>query len=85
MKIVRVETVSFGIPIKAFADANAQYDKTIAVLVKIYADDGTIGFGEHYVKWDLKNEKGALVANGAYLFRLTIEDKSSLGKAIILK
>ena len=46
MKIVRVETVSFGIPIKAFADANAQYDKTIAVLVKIYADDGTIGFGE---------------------------------------
>lgn len=46
MKITKVEAIPFGIPIEKFADAYAEFNKSNAVLVKIYADDGTIGLGE---------------------------------------
>ncbi|GAG92124.1 unnamed protein product, partial [marine sediment metagenome] len=46
MKIRKVEAIPFGVPIRNFADAYADFTKSNAVLVKIYAGDGTIGFGE---------------------------------------
>ena len=46
MKITKVDIIPFGIPIRKFADAYAQFDTSNAVLVKIYVDDGTVGFGE---------------------------------------
>jgi L-alanine-DL-glutamate epimerase-like enolase superfamily enzyme len=46
MKITRIEVVPFGIPIRKFADAYAEFHQSNAVLVKIYSDDGTVGFGE---------------------------------------
>lgn len=46
MKITKVEAIPFGVPIRNFADAYTHFITSNAVLVKIYADDGTIGFGE---------------------------------------
>ena len=46
MKIVNVKTIPFGVPIRNFADAYTSFTQSNAVLVKIYAGDGTIGFGE---------------------------------------
>jgi L-alanine-DL-glutamate epimerase-like enolase superfamily enzyme len=46
MKITRVEVIPFGIPIKQFTDAYSSFDRSNAVLVKIFSDDGTVGFGE---------------------------------------
>jgi len=46
VRITKIEAIPFGIPIKRFADAYAEFNKSNAVLVKIYADDGTIGLGE---------------------------------------
>lgn len=46
MRITKVEVVPFGVPIKKFADAYAEFHQSNAVLVKIHSDDGTIGFGE---------------------------------------
>lgn len=46
MKIEKIEIIPFGIPIRKFADAYTGFTHSNAVLVKIYSDDGTIGFGE---------------------------------------
>lgn len=46
MKIIKVEAIPFGVPIRNFADAYTHFTTSNAVLVKIYAGDGTIGFGE---------------------------------------
>jgi len=46
MKITKVEAIPFGVPIRDFADAYTGFTTSNAVLVKIYTDDGTIGFGE---------------------------------------
>jgi len=46
MKIERIEVVPFGIPIRKFADAYTGFSVSNAVLVKMYTDDGHIGYGE---------------------------------------
>jgi L-alanine-DL-glutamate epimerase-like enolase superfamily enzyme len=46
LKITRVEAIPFGIPIKGFADAYTSFSSSNAVLVKIHASDGTVGYGE---------------------------------------
>lgn len=46
MKITKVETIPYGIPVKAFADAYVAFAQSNAVLVKIYSDDGHVGIGE---------------------------------------
>jgi L-alanine-DL-glutamate epimerase-like enolase superfamily enzyme len=46
MQITKVEVIPFGVPIKDFTDAYTGFAKSNAVLVKIYSEDGTIGFGE---------------------------------------
>lgn len=46
MKIEKIEVIPFGIPIRKFADAYTGFSHSNAVLVKIYADDGTLGYGE---------------------------------------
>lgn len=46
MNITKVEVIPFGIPIKRFADAYAEVHRSNAVLVKIYTNDGSVGFGE---------------------------------------
>lgn len=46
MKITKIEVIPYGIPIKKFADAYTSFTVSNAVLVKIHAEDGTIGFGE---------------------------------------
>ncbi|MCZ6777106.1 MAG: hypothetical protein O7D34_11705 [Ignavibacteria bacterium] len=46
MKITKVETIPFGVPIKQFADAYSSFNRSNAVLVKIFSDDGTVGIGE---------------------------------------
>lgn len=46
MKITKIETVPYSLPIKKFADAYTPFDRSNAVLVKIFTDDGVIGIGE---------------------------------------
>jgi L-alanine-DL-glutamate epimerase-like enolase superfamily enzyme len=46
MKINKVEVIPFGSPIKNFADAYAEVSTSNAILVKIYTDEGIIGYGE---------------------------------------
>jgi len=46
MKIDRVQVIPFGIPIRKFTDAYTGFSVSNAVLVKIFTDDGHIGFGE---------------------------------------
>ncbi len=46
MKIVKIETIPYSLPIKKFADAYTPFDRSNAVLVKIHTDDGIIGIGE---------------------------------------
>lgn len=46
MDIVKVEVIPFGVPIRNFADAYTGFSVSNAVLVKITAENGTVGFGE---------------------------------------
>ena len=46
MRIERIETIPYGIPIRSFADAYTGFDVSNAVLVKIATDDGIEGYGE---------------------------------------
>ncbi len=46
MKIERLQVIPFGIPIRKFADAYTGFSVSNAVLVKIYTDEGYIGYGE---------------------------------------
>ncbi|MFQ5754003.1 MAG: mandelate racemase/muconate lactonizing enzyme family protein [bacterium] len=46
MKITKVETIPYGIPVKSFSDAYTSFVRSNAVLVKIYTDDGYVGIGE---------------------------------------
>lgn len=45
-KIDRIQVIPFGVPIRKFADAYTGFAVSNAVLVKIFTDDGHIGFGE---------------------------------------
>jgi len=46
LNIVNIEIFPFSIPIKSFADAYTDFNSSKAVLVKIIAEDGTVGIGE---------------------------------------
>lgn len=46
MKIDKIEVIPFGIPIKKFADAYTGFSVSNAVLVKIYTNEGHVGYGE---------------------------------------
>lgn len=46
MKIANIEVIPFGVPIHNFADSYTSFTTSNAVLVKLYAEDGTVGFGE---------------------------------------
>ncbi len=46
MKITKVETVPYGIPVTSFADAYGSFAQSDAVLVKIHTDEGHVGIGE---------------------------------------
>jgi len=46
MKITKVETVPYGIPVIGFSDAYTSFSQSNAVLVKIFTDEGHIGIGE---------------------------------------
>ncbi|MBD3348600.1 MAG: hypothetical protein GF400_05325 [Candidatus Eisenbacteria bacterium] len=53
-------------------------------LIDTIADD-VRGIGEHSVVWDGKDELGADVAAGVYLYRLTIGDYEDAGKMILVR
>ncbi len=46
MKITKIETIPYGIPIKNFTDAYTSFSKSNAVLIKIFTDEGHVGIGE---------------------------------------
>ena len=46
VKIDKVEVIPFGVPIANFADAYTAFSVSNAVLVKIFTNDGHIGYGE---------------------------------------
>ena len=46
MKITKVESIPYGIHVKGFADAYTYFTHSNAVLIKLFTDDGIIGFGE---------------------------------------
>lgn len=46
MQIQKIEVIPFAVPIRGFADAYTGFSTSNAVLVKIYAEDNTIGYGE---------------------------------------
>ncbi len=45
-KIKSVQVIPFGVPIRKFTDAYTGFSVSNAVLVKIYTDDGYVGYGE---------------------------------------
>jgi len=46
MQIRKIEVIPFAVPIRGFADAYTGFTTSNAVLVKIYSEDDTIGYGE---------------------------------------
>ena len=46
MKITKVETIPYGIPVKSFTDAYASFTHSNAVLVMVHTDEGHTGIGE---------------------------------------
>ncbi len=46
MNITKITVIPFAVPIKSFADAYTGFSFSNAVLVKIYSEGGTIGYGE---------------------------------------
>jgi L-Ala-D/L-Glu epimerase len=46
MHIEKIEAIPFGVPIRAFADAYTGFSVSNAVLVKMYTNEGHIGYGE---------------------------------------
>jgi L-alanine-DL-glutamate epimerase-like enolase superfamily enzyme len=46
MNITKVEVTPFSVPIRNFADAYTGFSASNAVLVQIWAEDGTMGYGE---------------------------------------
>lgn len=46
MQISKVEVIPFGVPIRNFADAYTGFSVSNAVLVKIFTDEGHVGYGE---------------------------------------
>jgi len=46
MNITKITVIPFAVPIKSFADAYTGFSTSNAVLVKIYSENGTIGYGE---------------------------------------
>ena len=46
MKIVKLESIPYGIPVKGFADAYTSFSHSNAVLVKLHTDEGIVGIGE---------------------------------------
>ena len=46
MKITKIETTPYGVPVKGFADAYTSFNRSDAILVRIYTDEGHIGIGE---------------------------------------
>ena len=46
MKIDRIQVIPFGVPIKKFADAYTGFSMSNAVMVKIYTNEGHVGYGE---------------------------------------
>jgi L-alanine-DL-glutamate epimerase-like enolase superfamily enzyme len=46
MNITKIEVIPFGVPIKNFADAYTGFSVSNAVLVKIYTNEGHVGYGE---------------------------------------
>ncbi len=47
--------------------------------------DGTLEAGEHTVQWDSRDQSGASVASGIYLYRLTAGEFKDTKKMILLK
>lgn len=45
-KIVNLEVIPFGVPIRNFADAYTGFSVSNAVLVKVFTDEGHVGYGE---------------------------------------
>jgi flagellar hook assembly protein FlgD len=46
---------------------------------------GRVAPGERTVAWDLMDDSGRRVANGAYFYRLAVDDMSVSEKAIVLQ
>jgi muconate cycloisomerase len=46
MKIKKVESIPYGIPVKNFADAYTSFTQSNAVLIKLFTDEDIIGIGE---------------------------------------
>jgi L-alanine-DL-glutamate epimerase-like enolase superfamily enzyme len=46
MKIDRLKVIPFGVPIRKFTDAYTGFSVSNAVLVKIYTNDGHVGYRE---------------------------------------
>jgi L-alanine-DL-glutamate epimerase-like enolase superfamily enzyme len=46
MQIRKIQAIPFAVPIRGFADAYTGFTSSNAVLVKIYTEDDTIGYGE---------------------------------------
>lgn len=46
MKITKIETIAYGIPVKGFADAYTSFTRSDAILIKIHTDEGHVGIGE---------------------------------------
>jgi hypothetical protein len=59
------------------------YDKSGVVVRRIRKE--LLSPGNHSLLWDLKNDKGASVTGGTYLYRLTINNGVKTGKLTVIR
>ena len=46
--------------------------------------DGRLGAGDHRLDWDARDESGAVLPAGLYLYRITTPDEAGTGKLVLL-
>lgn len=47
--------------------------------------DGPLSAGVHAMRWDGKDDRGAAMASGVYVYRLRVGDKEAIGRAVLIK
>ncbi len=78
-------TIAFTIPrglSQSFADISV-YDISGRLVKRIFS--GRLTAGNYTVRWDGKDDRGAYVASGVYIYKLTSEGRMASGKVVLIK
>ena len=75
-------TISFFIPHNGNVEINI-YDM-LGQKIKSLLNE-KLNYGDHNISWNSKNDYGALVTSGVYLYRIIFQDKIQIGKLVLQK